>query len=413
MNYEGGAGKIKNDDMEDGKFRHVPDSARTRSCIRVLKDGAAVYVCHADTEGLNFRGAFKDAGFKLAGCLIWCKDALVLGRSDYQWQHEPILYGWKPTGSHKWYGDRKSTTHLGVHARGSAHPGRAESSTGSGSGDQWFQIRGEKLTIEELETTVVKVPRPKKNEDHPTMKPVALIDKMLRNSTKKNDLVFDPFGGSGSTLISCEKLGRTAYLCELEPKFVTSSRSGGSRRRARKQRGRRANDSDSACRSRWRPRRRRDHPPFQKLPEVLVWGERFFGFHEELPGADGDPCARNTARCSRTGCLRRHEPGNRPCRPSTSPEVVSSALNLTEPRVQQLVKEGMPARGPRAIRSGEMHCLVHPVPAVRAREESGADADGGFVGEREERVRLLRADADLKEMELAKERSSARSDSGR
>jgi DNA modification methylase len=217
VNYEGGAGKIKNDDMEDGDFRAFLLRAFLLM-LRMLKDGAAVYVCHADTEGLNFRSAFKDAGFKLAGCLIWCKDALVLGRSDYQWQHEPILYGWKPTGPHKWYGDRKSTT-ISEFMLEAPLTQVGPNLYRLRLGDQWFQIRGEKLSIEELETTVAKVPRPKRNEDHPTMKPVALIDKMLRNSTKKNDLVFDPFGGSGSTLISCEKLGRTAYLCELEPKF--------------------------------------------------------------------------------------------------------------------------------------------------------------------------------------------------
>jgi DNA modification methylase len=217
VNYEGGAGKIKNDDMEDGNFRTFLLRAHS-VMFRVLKDGAAVYVCHADTEGLNFRGAFKEAGFKLAGCLIWCKDSLVLGRSDYQWQHEPILYGWKPTGSHRWYGDRKSTTISEFMLEGpltQVGPNLYRLRLG----DQWFQIKGEKLAIEELETSVVKIAKPKKNEEHPTMKPVALIDKMLRNSTKKKDLVFDPFGGSGSTLISCEKLGRTAYLCELEPKF--------------------------------------------------------------------------------------------------------------------------------------------------------------------------------------------------
>jgi DNA modification methylase len=217
VNYEGGAGKIKNDNMEDGKFRTFLLRAYS-VMFRVLKDGGAVYVCHADTEGLNFRGAFQEAGFKLASCLIWCKDALVLGRSDYQWQHEPILYGWKPTGSHKWYGDRKSTT-IAEFMLEAPLTQVQPSLYRLRLGDQWFQIRGEKLSIEELETTVVKIPRPKRNEDHPTMKPVALIDKMLRNSTKKNDLVFDGFAGSGSTLISCEKLGRTAYLSELEPKF--------------------------------------------------------------------------------------------------------------------------------------------------------------------------------------------------
>jgi DNA modification methylase len=217
VNYEGSAGKIKNDNMEDLKFRQFLLRAFS-VMFRVLRDGAAVYVCHADIEGENFRGAFREAGFKLSGCLVWVKDALVLGRSDYQWQHEPILYGWKPTGAHRWYGDRKSTT---VSEFMLAAPLTLVEPNvyRLRLGDQWFQIRGEKLAIEELQTTVARVPRPKKNEDHPTMKPVALIDKMLRNSTKKGNLVFDPFGGSGSTLISCEKQGRTAYLCELEPKF--------------------------------------------------------------------------------------------------------------------------------------------------------------------------------------------------
>lgn len=218
VNYEGGAGKIQNDDMDDDKFRTFLLRAYS-VMFRVLKDGAAVYVCHADTEGLNFRSAFKEAGFKLSGCLIWCKDSLVLGRSDYQWQHEPILYGWKPTGSHKWYGDRKSTT-IAEFMLGAPLTQVEPNLYRLRLGDQWFQIRGEKITIDELETSVVKIPKPKKSEDHPTMKPVALIDKMLRNSTKIKNVVFDPFGGSGSTLISCEKLGRTAYLCEIEPKFV-------------------------------------------------------------------------------------------------------------------------------------------------------------------------------------------------
>ena len=217
VNYEGSAGKIKNDNMEDLKFRQFLLRAFS-VMFRVLRDGAAVYVCHADIEGENFRGAFREAGFKLSGCLVWVKDALVLGRSDYQWQHEPILYGWKPTGAHRWYGDRKSTTVSEFMLEAPltlVEPNVYRLRLG----DQWFQIRGEKLAIDELQTTVARVPRPKKNEDHPTMKPVALIDKMLRNSTKKGNLVFDPFGGSGSTLISCEKHGRTAYLCELEPKF--------------------------------------------------------------------------------------------------------------------------------------------------------------------------------------------------
>lgn len=154
--YEGAAGKIKNDDMEDGDFRKFLDRA-FHVMYRVAKDGAAVYVCHADTEGLNFRSAFKDAGFKLAGCLIWCKDALVLGRSDYQWQHEPILYGWKPTGSHRWYGDRKSTT-ISEFMLEAPLTQVDKDRYRLRLGDQWFEIRGEKIAVEELQTTVARVP---------------------------------------------------------------------------------------------------------------------------------------------------------------------------------------------------------------------------------------------------------------
>lgn len=216
VNYEGGAGTIQNDNMEDGKFRRFL-LASYQVMFRMLKDGASIYVCHADTEGLNFRSTFLEAGFKLSGCLIWAKDALVLGRSDYQWQHEPILYGWKPTGPHKWYGNRKSTTMSEFMLQApltEMKPGLYRLRLG----DTWFQIKGKDIEVEEVTGTVVRVPRPK-NEDHPTMKPVALIDKLLLNSTKKADLVFDPFGGSGSTLIMCEKQGRSCYTCEIEPKF--------------------------------------------------------------------------------------------------------------------------------------------------------------------------------------------------
>lgn len=217
VDYEGGAGKIQNDNLEDTKFRRFLLAAY-QVMFRMLKDGASIYVCHADTEGLNFRSTFAEAGFKLSGCLIWAKDALVLGRSDYQWQHEPILYGWKPTGPHKWYGNRKSTTMSEFMLQApitEVKPGLYRLRLG----DTWFQIKGEKMEVEEMTTTVVRVPRPKRNDEHPTMKPVALIDKLLLNSTKKADVVFDPFGGSGSTLIMCEKQGRSAYLCEIEPKF--------------------------------------------------------------------------------------------------------------------------------------------------------------------------------------------------
>jgi DNA modification methylase len=217
VDYEGIAGKIKNDNMKNGEFRQFLLRAYS-VMFRILKDGGAAYICHAPGTSLDFLSSFDEAGFKLGGCLVWVKDSMVLGRADYQLQHEGILFGWKPTAAHKWYGDRKAKSVSEFMLEGplaQVGPNLYRLRLG----DQWFQIRGEKLAIKELETTVAKVPKPKRNEDHPTMKPVALIDKMLRNSTKKKDLVFDPFGGLGSTLISCEKHGRIAYLCEIEPKF--------------------------------------------------------------------------------------------------------------------------------------------------------------------------------------------------
>lgn len=142
-----------------------------------MRPGAPAYVAHADTEGLAFRRAFTDAGFKLSSCLVWRKNSLVLGRSDYQWQHEPILYGWKPGAAHSWYGGRDKTT-------------------------------------------IFDENRPSRSAEHPTMKPVPLIARMLTNSTVVGNVVLDLFGGSGSTLIACEGLGRSARLIELDPRFV-------------------------------------------------------------------------------------------------------------------------------------------------------------------------------------------------
>ena len=142
----------------------------------VMDDEASIYVFHADTEGLNFRRAFADAGFYLSGCCIWKKNSLVLGRSPYQWQHEPVLYGWKKSGKHKWYAGRK-------------------------------------------ETTVWEYDKPKKNSDHPTMKPVPLLAYPIKNSSMTNSVVLDPFGGSGSTLIACEQTDRICYTIELDEKY--------------------------------------------------------------------------------------------------------------------------------------------------------------------------------------------------
>lgn len=175
VNYEGSAGKIKNDNMAADKFYQFLLDAFT--CMeKSMAVDASIYIFHADTEGLNFRRAFADAGFYLSGCCIWKKQSLVLGRSPYQWQHEPVLFGWKKTGKHQWYTGRK-------------------------------------------ETTVWEFDKPKKNGDHPTMKPIPLLAYAIGNSTQTNALVLDPFGGSGSTLIACEQTGRVCYTAELDEKF--------------------------------------------------------------------------------------------------------------------------------------------------------------------------------------------------
>lgn len=216
--YEGAGHKlIANDDMEDGAFRTFLLDAFT-GVHDSLKPGGAIYVAHADTEGLNFRAAFTAAGFKLSGCLIWRKESLVLGRSDYQWQHEPILYGWKKGSAHKFYGGRKQTTmqELGPHSAFTAlDDGRWQCTVGN----QTFIVEGSAL-VEEVIPSVFEEDKPKKNAFHPTMKPVALIERHLKHSARPHDLVLDPFGGSGSTLIAAERLGMCARLLELDPGYV-------------------------------------------------------------------------------------------------------------------------------------------------------------------------------------------------
>lgn len=175
VNYEGTAGKIKNDNMDNDTFYTFLLDSFT-NIEKIMAKDASIYVFHADTEGLNFRKAFTAAGFYLSGTCIWKKQSLVLGRSPYQWQHEPVLFGWKKSGKHNWYSDRKQTT------------------------------------IWEFE-------KPKKNADHPTMKPVALVAYPILNSSLANCIVLDPFGGSGSTLIACEQTDRICHMVELDEKF--------------------------------------------------------------------------------------------------------------------------------------------------------------------------------------------------
>ena len=175
VNYQGTAGKIKNDNLQNDQFYTFLLSAFTCMEKAMAKD-ASIYVFHADTEGLNFRKAFDAARFYLSGTCIWKKQSLVLGRSPYQWQHEPCLYGWKKNGKHQWYSDRK-------------------------------------------QTTIWEFDKPQKNGDHPTMKPVPLIAYPIKNSSMTNCIVLDPFGGSGSTLIACEQTGRICRTIELDEKY--------------------------------------------------------------------------------------------------------------------------------------------------------------------------------------------------
>ena len=168
---------IQNDSMKNEEFYNFLLSAFQRM-VEHLESGGAAYVFHADTEGLNFRRAFVDAGLHLAGCCIWVKDSLVLGRSDYQWQHEPVLYGFLQNGKHKWYSDRK-------------------------------------------QTTIWNFAKPKRNANHPTSKPLDLLSYPIGNSTQENAVVIDTFGGSGSTLMACEKMNRICCTMELDEKYAS------------------------------------------------------------------------------------------------------------------------------------------------------------------------------------------------
>lgn len=212
------AGKIKNDDMGDGEFRQFLQDAFA-SVFAVLKAGAPIYVAHADGDpGEAFRCSFRAAGFKLSGCLIWRKSHFTLSRSDYQWQHEPILYGWKPGSKHRWYGGRKLTTIVET-GDGSPFTRLEDGRWSIRIGDAVMVVSGD-AEVEEHPGSVMFCEKPKRSEQHPTMKPVALVERMLRASARSGDIVIDAFGGSGSTMIAADRLGMSSRLMELDPKFV-------------------------------------------------------------------------------------------------------------------------------------------------------------------------------------------------
>jgi DNA modification methylase len=217
VNYEGTAGKIQNDHMGDSAFREFLRDAFV-GAFAVMRAGAPIYIAHSDTEGFNFRGAYLEAGFKLSGCLVWVKPALVLGRSDYQWRHEPILYGWKEGAAHSWYGGRKKTTVIDA----VDVPFVVEPDGGAvqiEAGETTLRISGSDLHVEELVGSVIRAEKPKRSAEHPTMKPVGLVLGMLINSSRRGDAVLDLFGGSGTTLIACQKVGRHSRLMEFDPKY--------------------------------------------------------------------------------------------------------------------------------------------------------------------------------------------------
>ena len=166
---------IENDKMESDKFREFLTSAFT-AAVSVLKEGGGFYIWFASREHCNFETALNDSGLEVRQELIWKKNTMVLGRQDYQWKHEPCLYGWKDGASHNWYSDR-------------------------------------------CQTTILEFDKPARNGEHPTMKPVELFAYQIQNSTKKNDIVLDLFGGSGTTIIACEQTGRIGYSMELDPKY--------------------------------------------------------------------------------------------------------------------------------------------------------------------------------------------------
>lgn len=206
VNYEGTNGlKIQNDNMEDEAFYYFLLSA-FECMFESAEEGCPIYVFHADTEGLNFRKAFKHSGFKLAECLIWVKNSLVLGRQDYHWRHEPILYGWKEGAAHSWYGQRDKATVI-----------EDEANLQKLKKDELIELV--KTFVRSVPQSVIYFDKPSKNSVHPTMKPLGLIGYLIGNSSKKGDIVQDLFGGSGSTLMACEQTERKCYTIELDEKY--------------------------------------------------------------------------------------------------------------------------------------------------------------------------------------------------
>lgn len=224
VDYQGGTDeklKISNDNMPAEEFNAFLLSVM-KNLLLITAPGGAIYVCHADSAGSDFRGAMTKAGWSLRQCLIWAKDHFTLGRQDYQWQHEPILYGWNPGAAHKFYGGRRQSTVVPT-----IFPVTV---TSDADGQQLitFSFGLDKMVLKVPEyivvdtedaATVVHIEKPSRNGEHPTMKPLALCAKFILNSSLEGQSVVDLFGGSGSTMMAAEQIGRKCYMMELDPRY--------------------------------------------------------------------------------------------------------------------------------------------------------------------------------------------------
>lgn len=225
--YEGGTKdklKIKNDNMPTVEFQQFLTSAFLRM-YEFTKPGGAIYVCHADSAGSDFRAALRGAGWSIRQCLIWVKNQLVIGKSDYQWQHEPILYGWRDGAAHRWYGGRRQGTTIDndmpVVLQDAPDGGKLISVT---IGLEQIVLRVPSYEIfsvgNDAATSIWRFEKPLRNGEHPTMKPIPLCARAIQNSSRPHEIVLDLFGGSGSTLMAAEQVGRVCYAMELDPVYV-------------------------------------------------------------------------------------------------------------------------------------------------------------------------------------------------
>lgn len=209
VNYEGATKeklKIDNDNMTDGNFKQfLIDAFNLMNAA--MKKGAAFYIYHADSEGYNFRAAARESGFKIRQCLIWVKNSMVMGRQDYQWKHEPVLYGWKDGAAHYFIDDRTNTT---------VYEDRLEPRKMTKAE---LVSTLEAMLSSKISTSVIHEDKPTRNAEHPTMKPIRLLARQIRNSSKPGQVILDTFIGSGSTMVACHQLNRSGYGMELDPKY--------------------------------------------------------------------------------------------------------------------------------------------------------------------------------------------------